>query len=208
MALQEVIDLETILGQANIADQLEDRDLKLISTKVLKEFRIDEQSNKEWMDKTKDAMDLAKQVAEQKSTPWKNASNVKYPLITVAAIQFAARAYPAIVNNREVMKGKVIGSDQGIPQVDARGQPATDENGNIIFQVQPGAKRERAKRVADHMSYQFLEEMEEWEDETDSLLHAVPVVGCMFRKVFFDPELGRNKAIAKWPDKIRSLVRC
>ena len=41
MALQEVIDLETILGQANIANQLEDRDLKLISTKVLKEFRIE-----------------------------------------------------------------------------------------------------------------------------------------------------------------------
>jgi hypothetical protein len=45
----------------------------------------------------------------QEPTPWPNAANVKYPLIITAAIQFAARAYPAIVDGANVVKGKVQG---------------------------------------------------------------------------------------------------
>lgn len=201
MDIQAIIDLETILGQANIAHLLPEDDLKLISMKVIKEYKIDLDSNEEWRKKTEDAMKLAKQEVEIKNTPWPNASNVKYPLITVAAIQFAARAYPAIVSNRQVVKGKIVGSDQGIPLIE-NGQPVQDENGIIQFQVQPGAKRDRADRIANHMSYQFLEEMEEWEDETDSLLHGLPVVGMLFRKVFFNPELGRNQSRVLWPSQV------
>jgi predicted phage terminase large subunit-like protein len=40
---------------------------------------------------------LATQVMEKKNYPWPNAANVKYPLLTTAAMQFAARAYPALV---------------------------------------------------------------------------------------------------------------
>ena len=202
MALQDIVDLETIIGSANIANLFGVDDLRTISEKVLKEFDIDFQSNREWRDQSEKAMDLAKQVAEKKNTPWPNASNVKIPLITVAATQFSARAYPIIVSGQSVMKGKVIGSDNGIPQTNGNGQPVTDQEGNIVFQVPPGAKRARAQRVGDHMSYQLLEEMEEWEEETDYLLLALPILGCMFRKVFFDPELGRNKSRVLWPDQV------
>ena len=200
--LQAIVDLETILGQANIAHLLPEDDLKLISTRVIKEYKIDKDSNQEWTKKTEDAMKIAKQIVEIKNTPWPGASNVKYPLITVAAIQFAARAYPAIVSNRQVVKGKIIGSDQGIPSTNGSGQIQVDEQGQVIFQVPPGAKRDRADRIANHMSYQFLEEMEEWEDETDSLLHGLPVVGMLFRKVFFNPELGRNQSRVLWPSQV------
>ena len=202
MDIQAIIDIETILGQANIAHLLPEDDLKLISTKVIKEYKIDLDSNEEWRKKTEDAMKIAKQIVEIKNTPWPNASNVKYPLITVAAIQFAARAYPAIVSNRQVVKGKIVGSDAGIPLIE-NGQPVQDpETGIVQFQAQPGAKRDRADRIANHMSYQFLEEMEEWEDETDSLLHGLPVVGMLFRKVFFNPELGRNQSRVLWPSQV------
>lgn len=200
--VQAITDLETILGQANIAHLLPEDDLKLISTKVIKEYEIDKDSNEEWRKKTEEAMKIAKQIVEVKNTPWPNASNVKYPLITVAAIQFAARAYPAIVSNRQVVKGKIVGSDQGIPATNGSGQIQVDENEQVIFEVQPGAKRDRADRIANHMSYQFLEEMEEWEDETDSLLHGLPVVGMLFRKVFFNPELGRNQSRVLWPSQV------
>jgi chaperonin GroES len=52
--------------------------------------------------------------------------------------------------------------------------------------VPPGAKRARADRIAEHMSYQLLEEMTEWQDETDRLLLILPIVGCAFRKSYFD----------------------
>lgn len=189
-------DIQTITESANILaleDGLPEEDLFKIADKVVKEYELDMASNEEYFRKSKEAMKLAKQVAEEKTIPWRGASNVKYPLITVAAIQFAARAYPVIVGQQKVVKGRVIGSDAGIPQIDEMGQPVMTEQGPV-FAVQPGAKRARADRVADHMSWQLLEEMEEWEDDTDSLLHTVPIAGCMFRKVFFDPDLGRNRS--------------
>jgi hypothetical protein len=44
------------------------------------------------------------------------------------------------------------------------------------------------------MSYQLLNEMEEWEEDTDVLLHHLPIVGCAFRKVYRSETLGRNKS--------------
>jgi hypothetical protein len=40
---------------------------------------------------------LAEQVWEKKSFPFENAANVKYPLISTSAIQFAARAMPEFI---------------------------------------------------------------------------------------------------------------
>jgi chaperonin GroES len=42
------------------------------------------------------------------------------------------------------------------------------------------------------MSWQLLDEMNEWEPETDKLLHVLPITGCVFRKIYFDPGLARN----------------
>jgi chaperonin GroES len=48
--------------------------------------------------------------------------------------------------------------------------------------------------VSRYMSYQLLYEMEEWEEDTDVLLHHLPIVGCAFRKVWRSETLGRNKS--------------
>jgi chaperonin GroES len=42
------------------------------------------------------------------------------------------------------------------------------------------------------MSYQLLEEMDDWEEDTDKLLIQLPAVGCAFRKSYFDPVKGYN----------------
>ena len=55
---------------------------------------------------------LALQVMEVKNTPWPNAANVKYPLLTTATMQFGARSYPGLVGSANVAKGKVTGFDQ------------------------------------------------------------------------------------------------
>jgi chaperonin GroES len=41
-------------------------------------------------------MDLALQLQKDKSFPWPGASNVAFPLVTIAALQFHSRAYPAL----------------------------------------------------------------------------------------------------------------
>lgn len=179
----------------NIADDLDDSKLGEIGQKVVREYKIDETSRADWLDKTHHAMDLAMQVAEEKQYPWPKAANVIFPLMTTAAIQFAARAYPAIVSGRNVVKGVVIGSDAGIPAVGPDGQLMIGPDGQPQWLQKPGEKRIRAEKIGEHMSWQLLDEQKEWEAETDQLLHVLPICGCVFRKTYFDPSRGRNMSL-------------
>jgi chaperonin GroES len=208
---------------ANIADTLGEEDeadgcpgLKTIGYEVERKYQIDKRSREDWEASAHKAMDIALQVRQPKNYPFQGAANIKYPLVTVAALQFGARAYPAIIDGNRIVKGQVLGKDTGIPiqqqptmQPGMGGQapgPAAgqapmpqDQPGQPNpqpqqWQVPPGAKRAKADRVAQHMSYQLLNEMEEWEEDTDVLLHHLPIVGCCFRKVWRSEELGRNKS--------------
>lgn len=162
----------------NLCALLDDSKLSEIGAKVVHDFDLDKTSRAEWEALMERAMKLAKQVIEEKSFPWPNASNVKYPLLTTAAIQFAARAYPEIVKAGDIVKAKVIGYDQD------------------------GQKAQRAQRVSKHMSWQCEEEMPEWEQETDKLLHVLPIMGLCFRKTYFDPLMGRNCSDMILPDDL------
>ena len=184
----------------NIAEDLDKELLTKIGVRVVREYDIDETSRSDWKTKTEQAMDLAMQVAKEKQYPWPKAANVIYPLMTTAAIQFAARAYPAIVANRSVVKGVVVGNDDGEPAINPQtGQPATqpgpDGQPQPVWQVQPGEKQNRADGIGEHMSWQLLDEQSEWEPETDAMLHILPIVGCDFRKSYFDPGKGRNSSL-------------
>lgn len=166
-ALRQLIDWA---DSVNVADDLDDDMLATIGAKVVSEFNIDQQSRSEWETKAKKSLERAKMKTERKSYPFDNASNVKYPLLATAALQFAARAYPAIVDGQKIVKGQVIGEDK------------------------TGEKRDRAERISKHMSHQLINEMPEWEEDTDALLHQTPIVGCAFRKVWYDPTLRRNRS--------------
>ncbi len=181
----------------NIAATLEDTILGELAQKVIREYDLDYNSCSDWREKSKKSMDLAMQVAEAKSYPWPRASNVIYPLMTNAAIQFAARAYPAIVSGKEVVRGTTVGSDDGQLAINPQtGQPVLNpQTGQPTFQVPPGAKKERAQRIGEHMSWQLLDEQPEWEEETDKLLHILPIAGCVFRKSYFDSANSRNASI-------------
>ena len=90
---------------------------------------------------------------------------------------------------------------QGGPPPQGGQQQGQQQQPEQQWKVKPGAKRARAERVARHMSYQLIDEMEEWETETDQLLHVVPIVGCAFRKTYYDPGLGRNRSELILADK-------
>ena len=134
----------------NIADLLDEEKLAGIGDTVMREYRIDKQSRSDWEENNAEAMKLAMQVMETKNYPWPKASNVKYPLLTSAAIQFAARAYPAIVQGSDIVKTKVVGRDDD------------------------GEKRMRGERISRHMSWQYAIQETEWEENTDKLLHVLP----------------------------------
>jgi len=159
--------LQSIMKSPNIIPMLDSEVVQNIGLEVTRGYDVDKGSRADWESQTKIAMDLAMQVATEKTWPWPKAANVKYPLITTAAIQFSARAYPAIVKGQDVVKGEVIGPDPD------------------------GAKKQRAERIGQHMSFQVLEEIEDWDEEEDKLLLQMAIVGCAFRKTYFDTMLGR-----------------
>ncbi|KKL06100.1 hypothetical protein LCGC14_2599410, partial [marine sediment metagenome] len=107
-------------------------------------------------------------VSEPKSYPYKKASNVKFPLLTIAAMQFQARAYPALVKAPDLVKFRKQSNDPD------------------------GLKAARADRVSTHMSYQLLEEDEAWEEDEDKSLLVVPILGCAFKKSYYDKAKGHN----------------
>lgn len=158
------LDLHAILQADNIVDLLDDAKLNEIGQRCIRDFDIDETSRKEWLARYKRSLDIAMQVREPKTWPWKNAANIHYPLLTTAAVQFQARAYPAIVDGSNLVKGRVLGPD--------------DEQ---------GTKRQRADRIGQHMTWQLLFQMPGWEEDTDRLLLTLPITGCVFRKTWHDP---------------------
>ena len=166
--LETKLDLTKIVRENNVAELLSDEDCKTIACGVYDSWLIDQVSRMPWEEQMATALKLATQVSEQKTFPWPNCSNVKFPMVTIAALQFHARAYQTLLPGPDVVKCKVYGDD---PE---------------------GIEAMRAARVADHMSYQVLEEDEAWEEVHDRVLITVPIIGCAFKKIYFDPDLGYN----------------
>ena len=161
--------LDKFLEQINIAKNLDDELLEKIGQEAYEGYKRDLDSKSYWDNQVDEWVKLAAQVKDIKSYPWTNASNVKYPLLATAAMQFAARAYPSLVPaDGKIVQFKVVGAD---PQ---------------------GQKAALADKLAKHMNYQLMEDMEDWEEEMDRLLIMLPIMGCLFKKTYFDPIKKRN----------------
>jgi chaperonin GroES len=165
--LVQTMELETIVNTSNVAEDMDEQELNDIASDLVKRIKEDERSMEPWMDRNNEYLKLALQVKETKSWPWMNAANVKYPLLTIAALQFHARAYPTVVNPKAIVKGKVIGYDP------------------------TGEKAKRAERIGKHMTYQLLEQIENWDEDMDKLCLILPITGCLFKKNYWDEFEGK-----------------
>jgi len=157
------MNINEMMNSRNLVEFIDKDDLKKIANDCHQGYEDDLASRSQWEADLEEWTKLAIQVREDKSYPWQGASNVKYPLLSTAAMQFTARAYPIIIpSDNKVVKCRVIGPD---PQ---------------------GMKAARASRISEHMSYQLMEEMHGWEADTDSMLMILSVAGTTFRKTFRD----------------------
>lgn len=155
------LNLEQAPFELNLVDQLDKDVVEKVGLELKEQIEIDEESRKEWMDTNKNWLRLASQVKEEKSFPWPGASNVKYPLLTVASMQFNARALPNLVNSSKPVRMRTIGRDEDQSKLD------------------------RGNRVSTYMSYQILEGMEDWMDNMDRLLFVLPMVGIVYKKNYY-----------------------
>ncbi len=185
--------LRAILESANVAKKLSKEKLDRIGSDALAGFKADKESRISWEKQNEEWLKLATQVRENKTYPWPNASNVKYPLLTTAAMQFAARAYPSLIpSDGKVVKSRVIGKDPD------------------------GQKLAQADRVSMYMSYQLLHEMRTWEESMDKMLIMLPVIGTVFKKTYWDSikktpmsevVLPQNLVVNYWAKTLRDAER-
>src|SRR6266436_4970412 len=77
----------------NLCDRFSDDDLTYLGTRVWQGYQRDKMSRAKWEKRMEAAMDLAMQVQKDKSFPWPDCSNVVFPLVTIAALQFSSRSY-------------------------------------------------------------------------------------------------------------------
>jgi len=161
--------LRGFIEAVNIAEKLDHDTLKKIGNEAAEGFEVDLMSRDIWERKIDDYTRLAQQIQEQKAYPWPKSSNVKYPLLSTAAMQFAARAYPTLVpSDGHLVLGQVIGKDP-------------DDK-----------KQEQADRISTYMSYDIMHQMDGWEEGMDKLLIMLPIVGVMFKKTYWDPIKKKN----------------
>lgn len=149
---------EKVARAPNLTGAFGEDDLRRIGLRVREGYLQDLDSRAVWFRRTRAAMELAMQVKPAKSFPWPNASNVAFPLLTIAALQFHARAYPTLFAGPDIVKYRVSSPDP------------------------TGELTTRARLVGKYMSYQALTEDEPFEEQHDRLLMAVPIVGCGFIK--------------------------
>lgn len=154
-----IVTPQMALELGNVALHLNDETLNRIKDQVCEDFEVDSQSRDKWEKQYEKAMDYALQRAKKKSTPWPNASNVVYPLITKSSLQFAARAGKALVPNRNVCRP--------------------------IDGIRDPEAKKSAERVAMGVSAAIMYQ-QNWRQDTDRILHHAPIAGCAFRKVWWD----------------------
>ena len=170
--------IEEATYSPNIADMFDEDYLDHVGRKLGESVETDDASRQEWLEDQADWLKMAAQTRETKSYPWFRSSNVKYPLMTVAALQFHARALPGLINSSNPVRARVIGRDPD------------------------GEKQRRADRIGQYMSYQVLEEMDDWLDEMDRMLMVLPIIGMCFKKTYYSENLGRIKSCMILPQDL------
>lgn len=161
------LDREVMMA-ANLTDRFDEDDLTQIGELVYEGYQADEASRADWLRRNEAGMNFALQVSRDKNWPWQGCSNVIFPLITIAALQFSSRAYANIISGTDVVKCRVPGDDPS------------------------GALTARSGRVSKHMSWQVLEQDKAWEEQHDRLFINDCIVGTAFIKAYFDGKKAHN----------------
>ena len=153
----------------NLAEVMDDRDLASIASELTGSYEEDLESRDDWYTTFSKGLDLLGIRGEDRSQPFEGASGVYHPILSEAVIQFQSQAYKELLPAGGPVDTEVLGM--------------TDD-----------AKLEKANRVKNFMNYQITYKMEEFDPEMDQLLFYLPLSGSAFKKIYYDPSLGRATA--------------
>ena len=155
---------------ANLAEIMEDSDLSSLSDDLMGQVQSDIDSRKDWADTFVKGLDVLGFKYEERTDPWEGACGVFSTVLAEAAIRFQAETMSETFPAAGPVKTKILGEE-------------TKE------------KEEAASRVKADMNYELTERMVEYRPEHERMLYSLGLAGSAFKKVYFDPNMGRQAAI-------------
>ena len=155
---------------SNLAEELEEDYLASLATDLIEMVDSDVDSRKDWADTYVKGLDIVGFKYEERTTPWEGACGVNSTVLSEAAIRFQAETMSETFPAAGPVRVKILGKESK-------------------------EKLEAAERVKADMNYQLTETMVEYRPEHERMLYSLGLAGSAFKKVYFDPNLGRQTAI-------------
>jgi hypothetical protein len=155
---------------ANLAEFLPESSIQLMVSDLDSDIDNDRNSRKEWEKAYVTGLKLLGLQIEERTEPWDGASGVFHPMITEAVVRFQSETITETFPAAGPVRTKIIGKETP-------------------------AKKEAAQRVQEDMNFQLTEVMQEFRPEHERMLWSLPATGSAFKKVYFDPSIGRQTSI-------------
>ena len=155
---------------ANLADFMSDEDLESLGGDLVAEFEKDVNDRKEWMETYVEGLKLLGLKYEDRTEPWEGACGVFHPMLTESVVRFQSEAIMETFPASGPVKTQILGA-------------ITPE------------KEDAAERVRDDMNYELTEGMPEYRPEHERMLWSLPISGSAFKKIYYDPNKGRQVAM-------------
>ena len=154
----------------NLAEDMDDGQLAELAGDLIGEFEEDISARKDWMQTYVDGLDLLGMKIDDRTEPWPGACGIYHPMLSEALVKFQAETMMETFPAAGPIKTEIIGKE-------------TSE------------KKDAARRVQDDMNYQLTDVMVEYRPEHERMLWGLGLAGNAFKKVYYDPSLGRQTSM-------------
>jgi len=152
---------------ANLADDMDEAAIDSMASDLASDIENDKTSRKDWEKAYTEGLKLLGLQYEERTEPWNGASGVFHPMITEAVVRFQSETITEQFPAAGPVRTKILGKET--PQ-----------------------KQQAAQRVEADMNYELTDVMKEFRPEHERMLWSLPATGSAFKKVYFDPSLGRQ----------------
>ena len=161
----------------NLADVLDEKQLTELVGDLIGDYDDDIASRRDWIQTYVDGLELLGMKVEDRTEPWPGACGVYHPLLAESVVKFQAETMMETFPAQGPVRTQIIGKET--PQ-----------------------KRDAARRVQDDMNYQLTDIMTEYRPEHERMLWGLGLAGNAFKKVYYDPSLGRQVSMFVTADDV------
>ena len=155
---------------ANLAEYMDDGQLTELSADLVAAVDDDIGSRRDWAETFVKGLEVLGFSYEDRTEPWENACGVYSTVLAEAAIRFQAEAMSETFPAAGPVKTQILGEISR-------------------------EKEDAALRVKTDMNYELTDVMVEYRPEHERMLYSLGLAGSAFKKVYYDPNIGRQIAI-------------